>query len=75
MGLQLRMTFNDTDYVYEIINSKLTDQTTELELMLQGEKVELLRDKNMIWTQCFNFDKIQDRWLGGLINRFFFKPA
>ncbi len=51
MGLQLRMTFNDADYVYEIINSRLTDQTTELELVLEGEKVELLRDKNMVWIQ------------------------
>lgn len=51
MGLQLRMTFNDADYVYEIINSRLTDQTTELELVLEGEKIELLRDKNMVWIQ------------------------
>ena len=52
MGLQLRMTFNDTDYAYRIINSKLTDQRiTELELVLEGEKVELLRDKNMVWIQ------------------------
>jgi hypothetical protein len=51
MGLQLRMTFNDTDYAYQIINSKLNDQQTELELVLEGEKVELLRDKNMVWIQ------------------------
>jgi hypothetical protein len=51
MGLQLRMTFNDTDYAYQIINSRLTDQQTELELVLEGEKVELLRDKNMVWIQ------------------------
>lgn len=52
MGLQLRMTFNDTDYAYQIINSRLTEQhTTELELVLEGEKVELLRDKNMVWIQ------------------------
>jgi hypothetical protein len=52
MGLQLRMTFNDMDYAYQIINSRLTDQhTTELELVLEGEKVELLRDKNMVWVQ------------------------
>jgi len=52
MGLQLRMTFNDTDYAYQIINSRLTEQhTTELELVLEGEKVELLRDKNMVWVQ------------------------
>jgi hypothetical protein len=51
MGLQLRMTFNDTDYAYQIINSRLTGQQTELELVLEGEKVELLRDKNMVWIQ------------------------
>ena len=52
MGLQLRMTFNDMDYAYQIINSRFTDQhTTELELVLEGEKVELLRDKNMVWVQ------------------------
>ncbi|HEY9002384.1 MAG TPA: hypothetical protein VIM89_13585 [Mucilaginibacter sp.] len=45
------MTFNDTDYAYQIINSRLTDQHTELELVLEGEKVELLRDKNMVWIQ------------------------
>jgi hypothetical protein len=52
MGLQLRITFNDTDYAYQIINSKLIDQnTTELELMLNGEKVELLKDKSRGWVQ------------------------
>ena len=51
MGLQLRMTFNDTDYAYQIINSRLNDQQTELELVLEGEKVELRRDKNMVWIQ------------------------
>ncbi|MBS1522708.1 MAG: hypothetical protein JST50_17045 [Bacteroidetes bacterium] len=51
MGLQLRMTFNDTDYAYQIINSRLNNQQTELELVLEGEKVELLRDKNMVWIQ------------------------
>jgi uncharacterized protein HemY len=52
MGLQLRITFNDTDYAYQIINSKLIDQnTTELELMLEGEKIELQKDKNRVWIQ------------------------
>ena len=46
------MTFNDMDYAYQIINSRLTEQhTTELELVLEGEKVELQRDKNMVWVQ------------------------
>ena len=52
MGLQLRITFNDTDYAYQIINSKLIDKnTTELELMLDGEKVELQIDDNRVWVQ------------------------
>jgi uncharacterized protein HemY len=52
MGLQLRITFNDTDYAYQIINSKLIDQnTTELELMLEGEKIELQKDQNRVWIQ------------------------
>jgi hypothetical protein len=52
MGLQLRITFNDTDYTYQIVNSKLIDQyTTELELMLNGEKVGLLKDKDRGWIQ------------------------
>jgi hypothetical protein len=52
MGLKLRITFNDTDYTYQIVNSKLIDQyTTELELMLNGEKVGLLKDKDRGWIQ------------------------
>ncbi|HTD99916.1 MAG TPA: hypothetical protein VK668_11565 [Mucilaginibacter sp.] len=52
MGLQLRITFNDTDYAYQIINSKLIDQnTTELELILEGEKLELLKDNKKGWIQ------------------------
>jgi len=52
MGLQLRITFNDTDYAYQIINSKLIDQnTTELELILEGEKLELQKDNKKGWIQ------------------------
>ena len=52
MGLQLRITFKDTDYAYQIINSKSIDHnTTELELLLDGEKIALERDKNKGWVQ------------------------
>jgi hypothetical protein len=51
MGLPLRITFNDKDYVYQIINSNLINQnTTELELLLNGEKLQLIREKT-IWIQ------------------------
>jgi hypothetical protein len=50
MGLPLRITFNDQDYIYQIINSKLIDQhTTELEILLNGEKVELIKDERRVW--------------------------
>ncbi|MES2278389.1 MAG: hypothetical protein V4592_20325 [Bacteroidota bacterium] len=50
MGLPLRITFNDQDYVYQIVNSKLIDQnTTELEILLNGETVELIKDARRVW--------------------------
>jgi hypothetical protein len=50
MGLPLRITFKDNDYVYQIIDSKSINQnTTEIELLLNGEKVELIRDMKLVW--------------------------
>ena len=52
MGLQLRITFNDTDYAYQIVNSKSIDHnTTEIELILNGEMIGLQRDQNKGWIQ------------------------
>lgn len=52
MGLPLRITFNDTDYVYQIVDSKLIDKhTTEIELILEGEKIGLIRDVRLVWKQ------------------------
>ncbi|PAW92795.1 hypothetical protein CKK33_04515 [Mucilaginibacter sp. MD40] len=49
MGLPLRITFNDRDYVYQIVNSNLINKnTTELELMLNGEKLHLIKE-NSVW--------------------------
>ncbi|WP_374948462.1 hypothetical protein [Mucilaginibacter sp.] len=51
MGLPLRITFNDQDYVYQIINSNLINQNTvELELLLNGEKLQLIKEKT-VWIQ------------------------
>ena len=50
MGLPMRMTFKDVDYVYQIVNSKLIDKhTTEIELIWSGEKIELLKDVKQGW--------------------------
>ena len=52
MGLPLRITFRDNDYIYQIITSKQTNNnTTEIELLLNGEKIELIRDAKLVWKQ------------------------
>ena len=52
MGLQLRITFKDIDYAYQIVNSKSIDHnTTEFELLLDGEMIALERDKSKGWIQ------------------------
>jgi hypothetical protein len=50
MGLPLRITFDDTDFVYEIVNSKAIKPATEFEIVLNGDKVELIRDDKMVWV-------------------------
>jgi hypothetical protein len=62
------MTFNDTDYAYQIISSKLTDEyTTKLELMLDGERVELERDHNRGWILKGGDNSIDPRLIQALI--------
>jgi len=52
MGLPLRITFNDKDYIYQILDSKLINQyTTELDILLNGDKVELIKDERRVWIQ------------------------
>ena len=52
MGLTLRLTFEDNDYNYQIINSKDIDQgATEFSLKLNGETVELIKDKKNVWIE------------------------
>jgi predicted nicotinamide N-methyase len=52
MGLPLRITFKDNDYVYQIINSKLIDQyTTEFDIILNGDTVSLIKDEKRLWVQ------------------------
>jgi hypothetical protein len=50
MGLPLRITFDDKDYLYQIINSKLINsETTELEILLNGVKLELVKNIKREW--------------------------
>lgn len=50
MGLPLRITFKDKDYVYQILNSKLIDKyTTEIELIWSGNTIQLIKDVKHGW--------------------------
>lgn len=52
MGLPLRITYNDQDYVYQILDSKIINQyTTELQLIVNGEKVALIKNEQRVWVQ------------------------
>jgi hypothetical protein len=52
MGLPLRITFKDNDYVYQIVDSKqINNNTTEIELLLNGEKIGIIRDMKLVWKQ------------------------
>ncbi|MDB5120529.1 MAG: hypothetical protein JWN56_1747 [Sphingobacteriales bacterium] len=52
MGLQLRITYKDKDYVYEILNNtSITKATSELEIQLNGEKLILQKDERKVWVQ------------------------
>jgi len=48
----MRITYNDTDYVYEIENgAAINKETVELKIILNGESVTLLKNINKVWTQ------------------------
>jgi hypothetical protein len=67
MGLQLRITFKDIDYAYQIVNSKSIDHnTTEFELLLNGEKIALERDKNKGWILKEGSDDINPELIQAL---------
>jgi hypothetical protein len=52
MGLPMRITFDDKDYIYQILNINLINKdTTELEIIFNGEKVELVMDHKKTWIQ------------------------
>ena len=52
MGLPLRITFKDKDYVYQIDNnSPITKATTNLVVILNGDTVELNKDAKSVWVQ------------------------
>lgn len=52
MGLKMRITYKETDYVYEIINgAAINKDTDELKIVLNGEPVTLSKDSSKVWVQ------------------------
>lgn len=52
MGLPLRITYKDKDYVYQVLNtSSITNATTELKILIDGKNVELIKDERSVWVQ------------------------
>ena len=52
MGLPMRITYNDKDYVYHINNTSAIDKgTTELQIVLNGETIDLVKDERKVWVQ------------------------
>lgn len=52
MGLPMRITYNDKDYVYHINNSSsINKETTELQVVLDGETLDLVKDDRKVWIQ------------------------
>lgn len=52
MGLPMRITYKDTDYVYEILNgSTINKETTELRIVFDGREIVLIRDDKNVWIQ------------------------
>ena len=52
MGLKMRITYKDTDYVYEIVDGAgINKETTELKIVLNGESITLIKDNSSVWVQ------------------------
>jgi hypothetical protein len=52
MGLKMRITYKDTDYVYEILNgAEINKDTAELKIILNGSSITLSKDISKIWVQ------------------------
>jgi len=47
MGQPMRITFKDKDFVFQII----TKDANEVEILINGDEVGLIKNEHMIWTQ------------------------
>lgn len=47
MGMPLRITFNDNDYTFQVVNTEpITKKTVEIPIILNGETLVLIKGLN-----------------------------
>jgi hypothetical protein len=52
MGLKMRITYKEKDFVYEIVNgAAINKETTELKVILNGEPITLSKGTGNVWVQ------------------------
>lgn len=52
MGLKMRITYKETDYIYEIIDgAAINKDTAELKIILNGHPLTLSKDLSKVWVQ------------------------
>lgn len=64
MSLPMRITFDNKDYTYTVLNKIINNETKEIKISLQGEELTLVQNQNNEWDTL-------DRTIGddhGLIN-------
>ena len=51
MGLKMRITYQDTDHVYEILNgAQINKDTTQIIIRINGGELTLTKNEKGIWT-------------------------
>jgi hypothetical protein len=59
MGQPLRITYNNSDHTFQIVNSDpISKSTTELEILLEGKTIKLI--KNDGWIQKENDESLDE---------------
>jgi len=51
MGLKMRITYNEKDYVYEIVDgASINKDTRDIKVILDGKEISLHKNENKIWV-------------------------
>jgi hypothetical protein len=63
----LRITYNESDYTYHIVNEKsINPSTTEIEIMMDGENYILTKDNKKVWVDKEGNKKVNAELLNAI---------